>query len=70
MSRDYDLNQKSEKWDQNPIGNVHVQIIKRILSLNRYASDAMVRGDTGRYSLKSRILLREKGLKSNQTEKS
>ena len=70
MSRDYDLNQKSEKWVQNPIENVHVQFIKRILSLNRYASNAMVRGDTGRYSLKSRILLREKGLKSNQTEKS
>ena len=44
------------KWNQNSIEKVHVQFIKRIFGLNRSASNAMVRGDTGRYSLQSRIL--------------
>ena len=50
------LNQNDEKWDQNSIEKVHTQFIKRILGLNRSTSNAMVRSDTARFSLQSRIL--------------
>ena len=52
------LNQDDEKWDQNSIEKIHTQFIKSIIGVNRSTSNAMTRGDTGRYSLKSMILLR------------
>ena len=52
------LNQGDEKWDQNSIEKIHTQFIKSIIGVNRSTSNAMTRGDTGRYSLKKMILLR------------
>ena len=52
------LNQDNDKWDANPIEKVHIQFIKRILGVNRSTSTIMLRGEIGRYSLKSRIIIR------------
>ena len=52
------LNQNDDKWDANQIEKVHIQFIKRILGLNRSTSTTLIRGDIGRHSLKSRIVLR------------
>ena len=50
------LNQCDEKRDKNSIEIVHLQFMKRLLSLNRSMSNTMVRGDMGRYSLNSKVL--------------
>ena len=42
------LKHNDEKWNQNSIVKVHVHSIKRILCLNRFISNAMVRGETER----------------------
>ena len=52
------LNQDDDKWDANPIEKVHTQFIKRILGVNRSTSTIMLRGEVGRYSLQSRIIIR------------
>jgi hypothetical protein len=52
------LNQDDEKWDKNSIEKVHLSFMKRLLGLNRSTSNTMVRGDMGRYSLKSLIISR------------
>ena len=44
--------------DANPIEKVHTQYIKRILGVNRSTSTIMLRGEVGRYSLQSRIIIR------------
>ena len=52
------LNENNDKWDNNEIEKVHTQFLKRIIGVNRSTSNAMVRGDLGRYSLQSRVTLR------------
>ena len=52
------LNQDDEKWDKNSIEKVNLQFMKRLLGLNRSTSNTMVRGEKGRYSLKSKIISR------------
>ena len=52
------LNESNDKWDKNEIEKVHTQFLKRIIGVNRSTSNAMVRGDLGRYSLQSRVTLR------------
>ena len=52
------MNQDDDKWDANPIEKVHTQFIKRILGVNRSTSTIMLRGDVVRYSLQSRIIIR------------
>ena len=52
------LNQNEEKWDANAIEKVHTQFIKRILGVNRSTMNILVRGEMGRYSLQSNVLLR------------
>ena len=52
------MNQDDDKWDANPIEKVHTQFIKRILGVNRSTSTILLRGEVGRYSLQSRIIIR------------
>ena len=46
------------KWDTTDIERVHNQFLKRVLGVNRSATNVMVRGELGRHSLQERILKR------------
>ena len=50
------LNQDDEKWNKNSSENVHLMFTKRLLGLYRSTSNTMVRGELGRYSLRSKII--------------
>ena len=52
------LNHDKEKWDNNPIENVHTQFLKTILRVNISTSTVLIRGDMGRFSLQSMIISR------------
>ena len=51
---DYD----SKSWDQTPIEKCHTQFLKRLLGVNRSATNVMVRSEFGRNSLQERITKR------------
>ena len=47
-----------KSWDQTPIERCHTQFLKRLLGLNRSATNVMVRSELGRHSLQERITKR------------
>ena len=51
---DYD----SKSWDQSPIEKCHTQFLKRVLGVNRSATNVMVRSEFGRNALQERITKR------------
>ena len=44
-----------EKWDSNPIERAHLSFCKHILGVNRSTTNNLVRGELGRYPLKTTI---------------
>ena len=44
-----------EKWDSNPIEKVHLSFCKHVLGVNRSTTNNLVRGELGRYPLKTTI---------------
>ena len=45
-----------EKWDGNPIEKVHLSFCKNVLGVNRSTTNNLVRGELGRYPLKTTIV--------------
>lgn len=52
------LNLNPDKWENNEIEKVHNQFMKRCLGVNRSTTNALVKGELGRYSLQEKIIFR------------
>ena len=52
------LNHNSEKWEENDIERTYTQFLKQTLGVNRSATNAMIRGEINRHTLREEILRR------------
>ena len=52
------INHDWKKWDCTSIEKIHTQFLKRILGVNRFTTNMMVRGELGRHQILQIIFVR------------